>query len=88
MILVLQDQANKIIIFEGMHLAFLLNFVWIRHFALNIACKYKFCRREIIIQRQLKLVEICLVSRTMIVWLTAKIPRDVHLLVKYLLSES
>ena len=59
MILVLQDQANKIIIFEGMHLAFLFNFVWIRHFSLNIAHKHKFCLQGIIIQRQLKLVEIC-----------------------------
>ena len=75
--------------FQGMHSGFLLNFVHvcIIHFALNIACNRKFFLQGIIIQRQLKLIEICLVPRTVIVWLTAKIPGDMHLLVKYSLSE-
>ena len=76
--------------FQGMHSEFLWNLVhvWIIYFAWNIDCNHKFCLQGIIIQRQLKPIEISLILRTTIVWLIAKIPRDMHLLVKYLLSES
>ena len=60
--------------FQGMHSGFLLNFVhvWIIHFALNIACNHKFFLQGIIIQRQFKLTEICLILRTVMVWSIAK----------------
>ena len=35
-ILVLQDQPNKIVFFKDMHSTFLLNFVWIIHFTLML----------------------------------------------------